>query len=292
MENRQGIDENSTTTYRTVTREELRKMTPIIGTREEDMPGEGSYSAYFRSENRNYKSIEFRMPQEVEAALAPDTAKLEDLMDEACAQYVKAWKLADARCREIIQDGPAALLEKRLNYEFEQSLVRIKLLSIKSKMEAIVYGQYEKGIATGKLPAEVVEPMTKALESYRSVGVLLQEKSIEKAKSREAELGKQIRECRPGTIEKTADIVTECAKAQQKAYQAAHSMHNITTLRPFYDGTWAYRGKKVISAEAYMSAMKHDITWSESAAGMADLSRGSSEIPEHIRQNIRTEYGL
>jgi hypothetical protein len=284
-------DGNGTVTYRTVTREELKKMGPIVGA-QKDIPGEGTYSAYFRSENKNYKSIEFRMPQEIETELAPDTAKLEDLMDQACSLFVKAWKLSDARCRRLIEDSSAATVGSRLDYEFEQSLTRVKLLEIKSKMEEIVYRQYEKGLSTGKLPEQVVEPMAKALASHKTIGIPLQEKSLDKAKADEADLARQLRGYKPEMEEEPADLITECIKAQQKAYQATHPMHNITTLRPFYDGTWTYRGKRVVATENYMYAMRHDITWTESAAGAADLKNVSDESLSQIRQDIRAEYGI
>lgn len=276
--------------YRAATREEIRKLGPVIGSGRAGVPGEGSYQAYYRSENRNYRSLEFRMPQEDADAMAKDTARLEELMDEACSLYVKAWRLAEARCRALAGDISAADAGSRLDYEFEQALVRARLLEVKSEMEGVVYGQYEKGLAAGNLPEEVAEPMAKALEAYRSVDLPLQEKSLGKAKGRVAELARLLRGYRPSAPEGIPDAVAECARAQQAAYQATLPMHGITSLRPFYDGTWAYRGKRVISMEEYMSAMRHDIAWAESGAGEADFS-GAQAVPDCIRRSIETEYG-
>lgn len=290
MEHGASAGAGCTASYRTATREEVRKLGPVMGSDEGSVPGEGTYRAYFRSENRNYRSLEFRMPQEDADAMAPDTVRLEELMDEACSLYVRSWKLAGSRCREVMRDISAAGTGNRLDYEFEQGLICVRLHETKSKMEAVAYGQYEKGIATGRLPAEVSEPMEMELAAYRSTGAPLQEKSLEKAKARLAETARLLKGYAPGAGEADADAVTECARAQQAAYRATFPMHGITSLRPFYDGTWAYRGKRVISMEEYMSAMRHDIAWAESGAGEADFS-GAQAVPDCIRRSIETEYG-
>lgn len=291
MENRNG----ERPAVKMITKEELAELlkqgTLIEDEPVGDIPGEGSYTAYFGLNIKGRKPFTFHMPQETADMLKPDTEKLEGLMDEACLLYAGIWKLADARCREIIKEG-ASDARRAAEYAYEQGVLYRKLLEAETKMEDTVYGQIEKGIASGTLPGEVEELLAKALEVQKRIGPHYQDMYIEKAKAAEAEL-KKLAECpAPGAADGGTDTVTECIRAQQKAHRASRPMHWVASLRPFHDGYWLYRGQRAISSEEYEYARDHDFDWTRITSTVEDIYDASSATFRDLRMMIEKEYGL
>lgn len=261
------------------------------------LPGTGEYIAYFRPYNRKFKSVEYRLPHSLIDELKPDFDKLKKLLDEACLLYVHTWSLADKRCRELMREESTGTLgrdpEKDAKYRHEQILVNIKLLEIESKMSNIVYGQFRKGLDSGLIPEEVSSIMAGALAAYEELGVPASERYLEMTRARERKIEQEIRESKHAAPSDNPDVVMECVKVQQVAYQTSGPMNTILKLKPFYDGSWIYYGSDVVDMATYRNASSHDASWALAASkANGGIYGNTPETFEYIKPMIKKEYGI
>jgi len=262
----------------------------------DSLPGTGSYMAYFKADNRRVKPVKFRLPEDFVEEMKPDFDNIKKLNDAACLLYVRAWDLADERCREIIQEGSAGKLggspEKYMEYNLEQCILHRMLLEIESESNKLMYGQYRKGLESGFLPDEVSVLLKGALSAYDELGAPALEKLIASVKKAEDEL---YRKKESGDYEKAevSDVLTECVKAQQKAYQCCAAVAHILKVRPFYAGSWVYFGNDAVNRNEYDKASSHDFTWAmASAEGHGGTSGNSPKTFEYMKPKIKAEYGI
>ena len=265
--------------------------------RYDNLPGTGNYIAYYKPDNRKVRPVEFRLPEDFVGDMKPDFDKIKELNDEACLLYVKAWTLADKRCREIIQEGSVSTLgrnpKKDAEYSYEQGVIRRKLLEIEAEANKLMYGQYRKGLESGLLPEEVSTLMTGALAAYDELGLPALKKLIASAKKAEDELYRKKNECEPDEKIGASDVAMECAKAQQKAYQCCTAMDHILRIKPFYDGSWVYFGNDVVDRKAFDNASKHDCAWAMAVAECHGGTSGdSTETFKYMESKIKLEYGI
>ena len=265
--------------------------------KKEKLPGTGEYIAYFRPYNRKFKPVEYRLPQSFVDEFRPSFDKLKKLLDDACLLYVNTWRLADKRCRDLMQEEATSTLgrdqKKDAEYRHDQILINIKLLEIESKMSDIVYGQFRKGLESGLIPEEVSSIMTGALAAYEELGVPASERVLEMTRTRERITEQEIRESKHAVPLDYPDVVMECVKAQQVAYQTSEPMNTILKLKPFYDGSWIYYGSDVVDMKSYRNASSHDAAWALAASRVNGGIHGNTpETFEYIKPMIKKEYGI
>ena len=265
--------------------------------RYENLPGTGEYLAYYNPDNRNFKSVDYRLPQSLIDEMQPSFNRMKKLVDDACLLYVKTWRLADERCRDLMQQESTCTLGKNpredAEYRLEQIKINIKLLEIEERIARISYGQYRKGLDSGLIPDEVSDMMTRALIGYEEIGIPFQEMYIEFVRNKERRIYQEIKKCKHITPAENPDIVMECIKAQQKAYDSSRPMRNIFRIKPFYDGSWAYYGNDVVDRSTFEYVRKHNLDWTmASVKGHGGLHGDSPETFELMKPMIKNEYGL
>ena len=265
--------------------------------KKEKLPGTGEYIAYFNPFNRRFKPVEYRLPQSLIDEMKPSFNKLKKLLDKACLLYVNIWKLADKRCRDLMQEESTGTLgrnpRKDAEYRHEQIRIYIKLQEIEEKMSNLVYGQFRKGLDSGFIPEEVSSIMTGALRAYEELGIPYSQKLLEMARGKAKKIEQEIRDSKHEKLQENLDIVMECIKAQQIAYHTSDPMNNILKIKPFYDGSWVYFGNDVVDRKSYEFASSHDFDWAlASAKGHGGIHGNSPETFDYIKPMIKKEYGI
>ena len=258
--------------------------------KKENLPGTGDYIAYYKSENKHFKSLEYRLPKSLIEDMQPDLDKIGKLFCEGQCLFIKSWKLANERCYTIIQEAPVMDAVKNAEYSYEQNRINLGLLEIDKKMSDLMYGQYRKGLKSGLIPEEVSKAMTGALIGYEELGVPAQDGIIGRARTRVEESRQALKKCKKIT-EKT-DTVLECIKAHQKAYRSTRPISSIRSIKPFYDGTWYYNGDGLIEGKDYDYALMHRRMWVMASSKAQSLYGDSPETFEYMRNNIMKEYNL
>lgn len=287
------FNEDGSFSWVKMTAEEEQRFKRAQQTDLEKIPGTGDCLAFYRLDSK-HPGIEFRMPQSLYDEMKPGLDNMKKLMGEACCLFTKAWKLADGRCRQII-NGISDTRKIQDEYVHEQELIRVRLAEIRADMNEIKYDQYRKALKSGKLPKEAAEPMRSDLECYEKMERQIDSDYVDRAMDSEQKMKKH--ENTPAknihNFVEQRDTVSKCIRAQMAAYKSTKDIRHIRDTKPFFDSDWFYRGEDAVSKGEYQYAEEHDYAWVMATwQGRKNGGERSPEAAGYIRPMLTREYGL
>ena len=287
------FNEDGSFTWQTMTAEEEEKFKRAQQTDLEKLPGTGTCLASYRLDSK-HPVIEFRMPQKLYDEMQPGLENMKKLMGEACVLFTKAWKLADSRCRQII-NGISDSRKEQDDYIHEQGLIRVRLAEIRSDMNEIKYDQYRKALKANSVPKEVAEPMKQDLECYESMERQLDSDYVDRTMESEQKLKKHeaLKPTNLHNFVEQRDTASKCIRAQMEAYKCTRDIRYIRDTKPFFDSDWFYRGEDAVDKLEYVYAEEHDYAWVMATwQGRMNGGERSPEAAGYIRPMLIKEYGL